>query len=72
MLAGARLGALTLDGSAFPGVDGTNLHVDGDLGLSRVRSSGPVILAESILPRFAGNASAPLPARNGAVSLCPG
>lgn len=47
MLAEARLGALTLDGSAFPGIDATNLQVDGDLRLSRIRSSGPVVLADA-------------------------
>ena len=39
VLAEARLGALTLDDSTFPGIDATNLAVDGDLALSRVRSS---------------------------------
>ncbi|HEY3952314.1 MAG TPA: hypothetical protein VGM53_02980 [Streptosporangiaceae bacterium] len=47
VLAEARLGALNLDGSAFPGIEGTNLVVDGDLGLSRIRSSGPVTLADA-------------------------
>ena len=44
MLAEARLGALTLDGSSFPGIDATNLEVDGDLGLSQVSSSRAVHL----------------------------
>jgi hypothetical protein len=39
VLAEARLGALTLDDSTFPGIDATNVEVDGDLALSRVRSS---------------------------------
>jgi hypothetical protein len=39
VLAEARLGALTLDGSTFPGIEATNVEVDGDLALSRVRSS---------------------------------
>jgi hypothetical protein len=44
LLAEARLGALTLDGSSFPGIDATNLEVDGDLGLSHVSSSRAVHL----------------------------
>ena len=44
VLAEARLGALTLDGSRFPGIQAPNLEVDGDLGLNRVRSSRAVLL----------------------------
>jgi hypothetical protein len=44
VLAEARLGALTLDGSSFPGIDGQNLEVEGDLGLSGVSSSRMVQL----------------------------
>jgi hypothetical protein len=44
VLAGARLGALSLDGSAFPGIDGQNLEVQGDLGLTGVSSSRTVAL----------------------------
>jgi hypothetical protein len=47
MLAGARLGALTLDGSRFPGIDATSLEVDGDLALNRITSSAPVVLADA-------------------------
>jgi hypothetical protein len=39
VLAEARLGALTLDGSTFPGIEATNVEIDGDLALSRIRSS---------------------------------
>jgi hypothetical protein len=35
----ARLSGLILDDSAFPGLDARNLELDGDLGLSRVKSS---------------------------------
>ncbi len=44
VLAGARLGALTLDGSSFPGIDAPNLELDGDLGLRQVSSSRTVNL----------------------------
>jgi len=44
VLAEARLGALTLDGSQFPGIEAPNLEVNSDLGLSRVRSSRTVNL----------------------------
>ena len=44
VLAEARLGALTLDGSAFPGLHAPNLEVDGDLGLNQVSSSRMVNL----------------------------
>jgi hypothetical protein len=44
VLAEARLGAVTLDGSRFPGIQAPNLEVDGDLGLNRVRSSRAVLL----------------------------
>jgi hypothetical protein len=44
ILAGARLGALTLSGSEFPGIDAPNLEIDGDLDLSRIRSSRTVNL----------------------------
>jgi phage baseplate assembly protein gpV len=44
VLAEARLGALTLDGSSFPGIEAPNLEVDGDLGLSRVSSARTVNL----------------------------
>jgi hypothetical protein len=51
VLAEARLGALTLDGSRFPGIDATNLEVDGDLGLSGVSSSRAVQLTGAHLHR---------------------
>lgn len=51
VLAEARLGALTLDGSSFPGIDATNLDVDGDLGLSGVSSSRAVQLTGAHLHR---------------------
>ena len=51
VLAEARLGALTLDGSRFPGIDATNLDVDGDLGLSGVSSSRAVQLTGAHLHR---------------------
>jgi hypothetical protein len=44
VLAEARLGALTLDGSRFPGIDAQNLEVEGDLRLSGVSSSRTVQL----------------------------
>ena len=44
VLAEARLGALALDGSEFPGIEAPNLEVNSDLGLSRVRSSRAVNL----------------------------
>src|SRR5208282_2625188 len=44
VLAEARLGALALDGSRFPGIEAPNLEVNSDLGLSRVRSSRTVNL----------------------------
>ena len=44
VLAEARLGALALDGSEFPGIEAPNLEVNSDLGLSRVRSSRTVNL----------------------------
>ena len=44
VLAEARLGALTLDGSRFPGIHAPNLEVDGDLGLNQVCSSRTVHL----------------------------
>ena len=40
----ARLSGLILDGSAFPGLDASNLELDGDLGLRHVSSSGMVNL----------------------------
>lgn len=51
VLAEARLGALTLDGCAFPGIDAPNLEVDGDLGLSGVSSSRAVRLTGAHLHR---------------------
>src|SRR5215813_3279665 len=51
VLAEARLGTLTLDGCAFPGIDAPNLEVDGDLGLSRVSSSRAVRLTGALLHR---------------------
>jgi hypothetical protein len=51
VLAEARLGALTLDGCAFPGIDAPNLEVDGDLGLSGVSSSRAVRLTGALLHR---------------------
>jgi hypothetical protein len=51
VLAEARLGALTLDGSSFPGIVAPNLEVDGDLGLSRVTSSRTVRLSGAHLHR---------------------
>jgi len=51
ILAEARLGALTLDGSSFPGIDGQNLEVEGNLGLSGVSSSGVVQLTGAHLQR---------------------
>ncbi len=44
VLTEARLGALTLDGSRFPGIDAPNLELDGDLGLRQVSSSRTVNL----------------------------
>jgi hypothetical protein len=44
ILAEARLGALTLDRSRFPGIDAQNLEVEGDLRLSGVSSSRTVQL----------------------------
>ena len=51
VLAEARLGALTLDGSEFPGIEAPNLEVNSDLGLSRVRSSRTVNLTGAHLQR---------------------
>ena len=51
VLTEARLGALTLDGSQFPGIEAPNLEVDSDLGLSRVRSSRTVNLTGAHLHR---------------------
>lgn len=51
VLADARVGALSLDGSSFPGIDGRNLEVDGDLGLSGVSSSRTVTLTGAHLHR---------------------
>jgi hypothetical protein len=51
VLAEARLGALSLDGSSFPGIDGPNLEVDGDLGLGAVSSSRTVTLTGAHLHR---------------------
>jgi hypothetical protein len=51
VLAEARLGALSLDGSTFPGIDGRNLEVEGDLGLSGVSSSRAVTLTGARLHR---------------------
>jgi hypothetical protein len=44
VLTEARLGALALDGSEFPGIEAPNLEVNSDLGLSRVRSSRTINL----------------------------
>ena len=51
VLAEARLGALSLNGSSFPGVHGQNLEVDGDLGLGGVSSSRTVTLTGAHLHR---------------------
>ena len=51
ILAEARLGALALDGSSFPGLDGQNLEVEGNLGLSGVSSSAMVQLTGAHLHR---------------------
>ena len=51
VLTDARVGALDLDGSRFPGLDGRNLEVEGDLGLSGVRSSRVVDLKGAHLHR---------------------
>jgi len=51
VLTEARLGALTLDDSAFPGLQAPNLEVDGDLGLSRVSSSRTIRLTGARLHR---------------------
>ena len=51
VLAEARLGALALDGSEFPGIEAPNLEVDSDLELSRVRSSRTVNLTGAHLQR---------------------
>ena len=51
VLAEARLGALTLDGSSFPGIDAPNLEVDGDLRLTGVSSSRAVRLTGARLHR---------------------
>jgi hypothetical protein len=50
-LAEARLGTLILDGSSVPGIQATNLEVDGDLGLSHVSASGTVQLSGAHLHR---------------------
>jgi hypothetical protein len=47
----ARLSALTLDGSTFPGIEAPNLEVDGDLGLSHVSASRTVHLTGAHLHR---------------------
>jgi len=44
VLAEARLGALSLDGCTFPGIQAPNLELDGDLGLSRVSATRTVNL----------------------------
>ena len=51
VLTEARLGALSLDGSQFPGIEAPNLEVNSDLGLSRVRSSRTVNLTGAHLNR---------------------
>ena len=51
VLAEARLGALVLDGCSFPGLDGQNLEVEGNLGLSGISSSGMVQLTGAHLQR---------------------
>jgi hypothetical protein len=51
VLAEARLGALALDGSEFPGIEAPNLEVGSDLELSRVRSSRTVNLTGAHLQR---------------------
>jgi len=51
VLAEARLGALALDGSEFPGIEAPNLEVNSDLELSRVRSSRTVNLTGAHLQR---------------------
>src|SRR5215468_5437723 len=51
VLTEARLGALSLDGSAFPGLQAPNMEVDGDLGLSRVSSSRTIRLTGARLHR---------------------
>ena len=51
VLAEARIGALTLDASTFPGLHAPNLEVDGDLGLNQVRSSRTVHLTGAHLRR---------------------
>ena len=51
VLTDARVGALALDGSRFPGLDGRNLEVEGDLGLAGVRSSRTVHLTGAHLHR---------------------
>ena len=51
VLAEARLGALSLDGCSFPGIDGQNLEVDSDLGLTGVSSSRTVTLTGAHLHR---------------------
>lgn len=47
----ARLSALTLDGSRFPGFEAPNLEIDGDLGLSHVSASRTVHLTGAHLHR---------------------
>jgi hypothetical protein len=47
----ARLSALTLDGSTFPGIEAQNLEVDGDLGLDHVSSTRTVHLTGAHLHR---------------------
>jgi hypothetical protein len=51
VLTGARVGALDLDGSRFPGLLGRNLEVEGDLGLDGARSSRTVQLTGARLHR---------------------
>jgi hypothetical protein len=51
VLTEARLGGLILDHCRFPGIEGSNLELDGDLGLGHVSSAGPVNLTGARLHR---------------------
>jgi hypothetical protein len=51
VLTEARLGGLNLDRCRFPGIEGSNLELDGDLGLEHVSSAGTVNLSGARLHR---------------------
>jgi len=51
VLTGARLAALTLDGSQLPGMDAPNIELAGELGLRQVSATGTVNLTGARLQR---------------------